>query len=179
MVWVQWSWDWSNMNCEDWNVLCMKEWERWNQEIQQGEDVFLFSFFFFVELYKVISKEDKLLSCIQSMFGNYDEMKDFIGDRFILKFVVIFKFIVLLLVDEKFNLNFFEQRYGSFYQSSKWILVGFVFSIFQFQKWFLGLQSGYSSQWISVGSSSGINSSGQRYDCELYNSSGSSSWKKG
>lgn len=126
-----------------------------------------------------ISKEDKLLSRIQSMFGNYDEMKDFIGDRFILKFVVIFKFIVLSIVDEKFNLNFFEQRRGSFYQSSKWILVGFVFSIFQFQKRFLGLQSGYSSQRISVGGSSGINSSGQRYDRDLYSSSGSSSRKKG
>lgn len=106
---------------------------------------FYLVFFFFVELYKVISKEDKLLSWIQSMFGNYDEMKDYIGDRLILKFVVIFKFVVLMIIDEKVNLNFFEQRYGGFYQSSKWIFVGFVFSIFQFQKCFFVLQSGYSS----------------------------------
>nr|5L1Z_C Chain C, AF4/FMR2 family member 4 [Homo sapiens] len=33
----------------------------------------------FAEPYKVTSKEDKLSSRIQSMLGNYDEMKDFIG----------------------------------------------------------------------------------------------------
>nr|6CYT_C Chain C, AF4/FMR2 family member 4 [Homo sapiens] len=33
----------------------------------------------FAEPYKVTSKEDYLSSRIQSMLGNYDEMKDFIG----------------------------------------------------------------------------------------------------
>ncbi|XP_034033921.1 AF4/FMR2 family member 4 isoform X2 [Thalassophryne amazonica] len=68
-----------NMNCEDRNVLRMKERERRNQEIQQGGEAFPANSPLFPEPYKVSSKEDKLSSRIQSMLGNYDEMKEPIG----------------------------------------------------------------------------------------------------
>lgn len=45
----------SNMNREDRNVLRMKERERRNQEIQQGEDAFPPSSPLFAEPYKVVS----------------------------------------------------------------------------------------------------------------------------
>uniref|UniRef100_A0A8D0APJ3 ALF transcription elongation factor 4 n=1 Tax=Sander lucioperca TaxID=283035 RepID=A0A8D0APJ3_SANLU len=71
----------SNMNREDRNVLRMKERERRNQEIQQGGgEAFPANSPLFPEPYKVSSKEDKLSSRIQSMLGNYDEMKEPIGD---------------------------------------------------------------------------------------------------
>ncbi|XP_033955184.1 AF4/FMR2 family member 4 isoform X2 [Pseudochaenichthys georgianus] len=67
-----------NMNREDRNVLRMKERERRNQEIQQGGgEAFPANSPLFPEPYKV---EDKLSSRIQSMLGNYDEMKEPIGD---------------------------------------------------------------------------------------------------
>ncbi|XP_048884362.1 AF4/FMR2 family member 4-like isoform X1 [Brienomyrus brachyistius] len=69
-----------NMNREDRNVLRMKERERRNQEIRQGAEAFPGSCHLFPEPYKVSSKEDKLSSRIQSMLGNYDEMKDVIGE---------------------------------------------------------------------------------------------------
>ncbi|KAK5887784.1 hypothetical protein CesoFtcFv8_016355 [Champsocephalus esox] len=70
-----------NMNREDRNVLRMKERERRNQEIQQGGgEAFPANSPLFPEPYKVSSKEDKLSSRIQSMLGNYDEMKEPIGD---------------------------------------------------------------------------------------------------
>uniref|UniRef100_A0A2K5P2T1 ALF transcription elongation factor 4 n=1 Tax=Cercocebus atys TaxID=9531 RepID=A0A2K5P2T1_CERAT len=167
------------MNREDRNVLRMKERERRNQEIQQGEDAFPPSSPLFAEPYKVTSKEDKLSSRIQSMLGNYDEMKDFIGDRSIPKLVAIPKPTVPPSADEKSNPNFFEQRHGGSHQSSKWTPVGPAPSTSQSQKRSSGLQSGHSSQRTSAGSSSGTNSSGQRHDRESYNSSGSSSRKKG
>ncbi|XP_028276879.1 AF4/FMR2 family member 4 isoform X2 [Parambassis ranga] len=69
------------MNREDRNVLRMKERERRNQEIQQGGgEAFPANSPLFPEPYKVSSKEDKLSSRIQSMLGNYDEMKEPIGD---------------------------------------------------------------------------------------------------
>uniref|UniRef100_A0A8C7SRZ9 ALF transcription elongation factor 4 n=1 Tax=Oncorhynchus mykiss TaxID=8022 RepID=A0A8C7SRZ9_ONCMY len=68
------------MNREDRNVLRMKERERRNQEIQQGGEAFPAHSPLFPEPYKVSSKEDKLSSRIQSMLGNYDEMKEPIGD---------------------------------------------------------------------------------------------------
>ncbi|XP_053504612.1 AF4/FMR2 family member 4 isoform X2 [Ictalurus furcatus] len=68
------------MNREDRNVLRMKERERRNQEIQQGGEAFPASSPLFPEPYKVSSKEDKLSSRIQSMLGNYDEMKEIIGE---------------------------------------------------------------------------------------------------
>uniref|UniRef100_A0A2I3S2H6 ALF transcription elongation factor 4 n=1 Tax=Pan troglodytes TaxID=9598 RepID=A0A2I3S2H6_PANTR len=167
------------MNREDRNVLRMKERERRNQEIQQGEDAFPPSSPLFAEPYKVTSKEDKLSSRIQSMLGNYDEMKDFIGDRSIPKLVAIPKPTVPPSADEKSNPNFFEQRHGGSHQSSKWTPVGPAPSTSQSQKRSSGLQSGHSSQRTSAGSSSGTNSSGQRHDRESYNNSGSSSRKKG
>ncbi|XP_056909366.1 AF4/FMR2 family member 4 isoform X2 [Takifugu flavidus] len=68
------------MNREDRNVLRMKERERRNQEIQQGGEAFPANSPLFPEPYKVSSKEDKLSSRIQSMLGNYDEMKEPLGD---------------------------------------------------------------------------------------------------
>uniref|UniRef100_A0A2R8M972 ALF transcription elongation factor 4 n=1 Tax=Callithrix jacchus TaxID=9483 RepID=A0A2R8M972_CALJA len=159
------------MNREDRNVLRMKERERRNQEIQQGEDAFPPSSPLFAEPYKVTSKEDKLSSRIQSMLGNYDEMKDFIGDRSIPKLVAIPKPTVPPSADEKSNPNFFEQRHGGSHQSSKWTPVGPAPSTSQSQKRSSGLQSGHSSQRTSAGSSSGTNSSSQRHDRESYNSS--------
>uniref|UniRef100_A0A2K6SQ05 ALF transcription elongation factor 4 n=1 Tax=Saimiri boliviensis boliviensis TaxID=39432 RepID=A0A2K6SQ05_SAIBB len=167
------------MNREDRNVLRMKERERRNQEIQQGEDAFPPSSPLFAEPYKVTSKEDKLSSRIQSMLGNYDEMKDFIGDRSIPKLVAIPKPTVPPSADEKSNPSFFEQRHGGSHQSSKWTPVGPAPSTSQSQKRSSGLQSGHSSQRTSAGSSSGTNSSSQRHDRESYNSSVSSSRKKG
>ncbi|XP_012662582.1 AF4/FMR2 family member 4 [Otolemur garnettii] len=167
------------MNREDRNVLRMKERERRNQEIQQGEDAFPPSSPLFAEPYKVTSKEDKLSSRIQSMLGNYDEMKDFIGDRAIPKLVAIPKPTVPPTADEKSNPNFFEQRHGGSHQSSKWTPVGPAPSTSQSQKRSSGLQSGHSSQRTSAGGSSSSNSSSQRHDRDSYSSSGSSSRKKG
>ncbi|XP_055980243.1 AF4/FMR2 family member 4 isoform X2 [Sorex fumeus] len=167
------------MNREERNVLRMKERERRNQEIQQGEDAFPPSSPLFAEPYKVTSKEDKLSSRIQSMLGNYDEMKDFIGDRSIPKLVAIPKPTVPPTTDEKSNPNFFDQRHGSSHQSSKWTPVGPAPSTSQSQKRSSGLQSGHSSQRTSASSSGGTNSSSQRHDRDSYSSSGSSSRKKG
>uniref|UniRef100_A0A8C2PMG2 AF4/FMR2 C-terminal homology domain-containing protein n=1 Tax=Capra hircus TaxID=9925 RepID=A0A8C2PMG2_CAPHI len=167
------------MNREDRNVLRMKERERRNQEIQQGDDAFPPSSPLFAEPYKVTSKEDKLSSRIQSMLGNYDEMKDFIGDRSIPKLVAIPKPTVPPTADEKSNPNFFEQRHGSSHQSSKWTPVGPAPSTSQSQKRSSGLQSGHSSQRASAGASGGTNSSGQRHDRDSYSSGGSSGRKKG
>ncbi|XP_053423168.1 AF4/FMR2 family member 4 isoform X3 [Nycticebus coucang] len=168
------------MNREDRNVLRMKERERRNQEIQQGEDAFPPSSPLFAEPYKVTSKEDKLSSRIQSMLGNYDEMKDFIGDRAIPKLVAIPKPAVPPPpADEKSNPNFFEQRHGGTHQSSKWTPVGPAPSTSQSQKRSSGLQSGHSSQRTSASGSSSSNSSSQRHDRDSYSSSGSSSRKKG
>ncbi|XP_062944198.1 AF4/FMR2 family member 4 isoform X2 [Cynocephalus volans] len=166
------------MNREDRNVLRMKERERRNQEIQQGEDAFPPSSPLFAEPYKVTSKEDKLSSRIQSMLGNYDEMKDFIGDRSIPKLVAIPKPTVPPTADEKSNPNFFEQRHGGSHQSSKWTPVGPAPSTSQSQKRSSGLQSGHSSQRTSAGGSSGANSGGQRHDRDSYSSSGGGSRKK-
>ncbi|XP_059398258.1 AF4/FMR2 family member 4 isoform X1 [Carassius carassius] len=68
-----------NMNREDRNMLRMKERERRNQEIQQGGEAFPANSPLFPEPYKSC-KEDKLSSRIQSMLGNYDEMKETIGE---------------------------------------------------------------------------------------------------
>lgn len=68
------------MNREDRNVLRMKERERRNQEIQQGGEAFPASSPLFPEPYKVPFKEDKLSSRIRGMLGNYDEMKETIGE---------------------------------------------------------------------------------------------------
>ncbi|XP_023568998.1 AF4/FMR2 family member 4 isoform X4 [Octodon degus] len=159
------------MNLEDRNVLRMKERERRNQEIQQGEDAFPPSSPLFAEPYKVTSKEDKLSSRIQSMLGNYEEMKDFIGDRAIPKLVAIPKSAIPTTDDEKSKPNFFEQRHGSSHQSSKWTPVGPAPGTSQSQKRSSGLQSGHSSQRTSGSSSSSTSSTGQRHDRDSYGSS--------
>ncbi|XP_010577112.1 PREDICTED: AF4/FMR2 family member 4 isoform X2 [Haliaeetus leucocephalus] len=166
--------DWpSNMNREDRNVLRMKERERRNQEIQQGEEAFPPNSPLFAEPYKVTSKEDKLSSRIQSMLGNYDEMKDLIGDRSLQKLVGIPKPTVPSTPDEKSNQSFFgDQRHNtSSHQSSKWTPVGPAPSTSsQSQKRSSGLQSGHSSQ---RGSGNNTSSSGQRHDRDSYSSSSS------
>ncbi|XP_025919197.1 AF4/FMR2 family member 4 isoform X2 [Apteryx rowi] len=161
------------MNREDRNVLRMKERERRNQEIQQGEEAFPPNSPLFAEPYKVTSKEDKLSSRIQSMLGNYDEMEDLIGDRSLPKLVGIPKPTVPSTTDEKSNQSFFgEQRHNtSSHQSSKWTPVGPAPSTSsQSQKRSSGLQSGHSSQ---RGSGNNTSSSGQRHDRDSYSSSSS------
>ncbi|XP_040604552.1 AF4/FMR2 family member 4 isoform X4 [Mesocricetus auratus] len=159
------------MNREDRNVLRMKERERRNQEIQQGEDAFPPSSPLFAEPYKVTSKEDKLSSRIQSMLGNYDEMKDYIGDRSIPKLVAIPKPAAPTTTEEKANPNFFEQRHGGSHQSNKWTPVGPAPSTSQSQKRSSGLQSGHSSQRTSAGGSGTSSSSSQRHDRDSYSGS--------
>ncbi|KGL86958.1 AF4/FMR2 family member 4 [Charadrius vociferus] len=161
------------MNREDRNVLRMKERERRNQEIQQGEEAFPANSPLFAEPYKVTSKEDKLSSRIQSMLGNYDEMKDLIGDRSLQKLVGIPKPTVPSTPDEKSNQSFFgDQRHNaSSHQSSKWTPVGPAPSTSsQSQKRSSGLQSGHSSQ---RGGGNNTSSSGQRHDRDSYSSSSS------
>ncbi|KFP30411.1 AF4/FMR2 family member 4 [Colius striatus] len=161
------------MNREDRNVLRMKERERRNQEIQQGEEAFPPNSPLFAEPYKVTSKEDKLSSRIQSMLGNYDEMKDLIGDRSLQKLVGIPKPTVPSTPDEKSNQSFFgDQRHNtSSHQSSKWTPVGPAPSTSsQSQKRSSGLQSGHSSQ---RGSGNNTSGSGQRHDRDSYSSSSS------
>uniref|UniRef100_A0A8C0F693 AF4/FMR2 family member 4 n=1 Tax=Bubo bubo TaxID=30461 RepID=A0A8C0F693_BUBBB len=161
------------MNREDRNVLRMKERERRNQEIQQGEEAFPPNSPLFAEPYKVTSKEDKLSSRIQSMLGNYDEMKDLIGDRSLQKLVGIPEPTVPSTPDEKSNQSFFgDQRHNaSSHQSSKWTPVGPAPSTSsQSQKRSSGLQGGHSSQ---RGSGNNTSSSGQRHDRDSYSSSSS------
>ncbi|NXF92534.1 AFF4 protein, partial [Eubucco bourcierii] len=159
------------MNREDRNVLRMKERERRNQEIQQGEEAFPPNSPLFAEPYKVTSKEDKLSSRIQSMLGNYDEMTDLIGDRSLQKLVAIPKPTVPSAPDEKPNQSFFgDQRHTtSSHQSSKWTPVGPAPSTSsQSQKRSSGLQSGHSSQ---RGSANNPGGGGQRHDRDSYSSS--------
>ncbi|CAH2277030.1 Hypothetical predicted protein, partial [Pelobates cultripes] len=163
--------DHCNMNREDRNVLRMKERERRNQEIQQGEEAFPSNSPLFAEPYKVTCKEDKLSSRIQSMLGNYDEMKDMISDRPLI--VGIPKpNVPPPPPDEKSGQGFFgDQRHSGSHQSNKWTPVGPAPSTSsQSQK-----RSSSSSQGHSR-SSGGSSSSSQRHDRESYSSS---SRKKG
>ncbi|KAG8439216.1 hypothetical protein GDO86_005441 [Hymenochirus boettgeri] len=162
------------MNREERNVLRMKERERRNQEIQQGEETFLSDSPLFAEPYKVTSKEDKLSNKIQSIMGNYDEMKEIIADSSLTKLSGIPKSTVPPAPpDDKPVQGFFgEQRHGSSHQSSKWTPVGPAPSTSsQSQK-----RSSSSSQGGHSRSSSSNNSS-QRHDRESYSSS--SNRKKG
>ncbi|XP_010144072.1 PREDICTED: AF4/FMR2 family member 4 [Buceros rhinoceros silvestris] len=166
------------MNREDRNVLRMKERERRNQEIQQGEEAFPPNSPLFAEPYKVTSKEDKLSSRIQSMLGNYDEMTDLIGDRSLQKLVAIPKPTVPSAPDEKSNQSFFgDQRHSTgSHQSSKWTPVGPAPSTSsQSQKRSSGLQSGHSSQ---RGGGNNTSSSAQRHERDSYGGSSSPSRKK-
>lgn len=122
------------------------------------------------------SKEDKLSSRIQSMFGNYEEMKDLIGDRSLQKLVGIPEPTVPSTPDEKSNQNFFgEQRHNTgSHQSSKWTPVGPAPSTSsQSQKRSSALQSGHGGQ-----RSSGNSSSGQRHDRDSFGNSGGGSSRK-
>ncbi|KAJ7426606.1 AF4/FMR2 family member 4 [Pitangus sulphuratus] len=161
------------MNREDRNVLRMKERERRNQEIQQGDEAFPPNSPLFAEPYKVTSKEDKLSSRIQSMLGNYDEMTDLIGDRPLQKLVAIPKPTVPSAPDEKSNQSFFgDQRHSTgSHQSSKWTPVGPAPSTSsQSQKRSSGL-AGHGQR----SGGTGTGSAGQRHDRDSY---GSSSRKK-
>uniref|UniRef100_A0AAY4BAZ9 AF4/FMR2 C-terminal homology domain-containing protein n=1 Tax=Denticeps clupeoides TaxID=299321 RepID=A0AAY4BAZ9_9TELE len=165
-----------NMNREDRNVLRMKERERRNQEIQQGGEAFPASSPLFPEPIKVSSKEDKLSSRIQSMLGNYDEMKETISEPPISKLMI--KGSGSSSSEEKPGQSLYpEQRGGSSSSSSgqaggsnsKWTPVGpapstssSTSSSSQSQK-----RSGLSSS-----SSSSSSCSSQRHERE-YNSSSS------
>ncbi|XP_067899950.1 AF4/FMR2 family member 4 isoform X2 [Heterodontus francisci] len=164
-----------NMNREDRNVLRMKERERRNQGIQQNEEPFPGNSPLFAEPYKVQGRtEDKLSSRIQSMLGNYDEMKDYIGDKSLQKLIDIPKGTVPATTDEKPDQAFFgEQRHGTSHQSSKWTPVGPATSgpstSSQSQKRSSsGLQSSHGSSQRLSGSSG--SSSSQRHDRDSYSS---------
>ncbi|XP_078267446.1 AF4/FMR2 family member 4 isoform X2 [Rhinoraja longicauda] len=167
------------MNREDRNVLRMKERERRNQGIQQNEETFPGNSPLFAEPYKVQGRtEDKLSSRIQSMLGNYDEMKDYIGDRPIQKFIDIPKGTVSSTTDEKSDQAFFaEQRHSASHQSSKWTPVGPATSApstsSQSQKRSSsGLPSSHGSGQRHGGSSSSTGSgSSQRHDRDSNSSS--------
>ncbi|XP_029956158.1 AF4/FMR2 family member 4 isoform X2 [Salarias fasciatus] len=155
-----------NMNREDRNVLRMKERERRNQEIQQGGgEAFPANSPLFSEPYKVTSKEDKLSSRIQSMLGNYDEMKEPIGDT--LPKPVGKPSNSSSSSEDKSGPPLFVGDHrgigsGGSSQSSKWTPVGPAAggSSSQSQKR-SGLQGGHSSQ-RSNGGSSGSSNSSQR-----------------
>uniref|UniRef100_A0A667XTE7 ALF transcription elongation factor 4 n=1 Tax=Myripristis murdjan TaxID=586833 RepID=A0A667XTE7_9TELE len=161
-----------NMNREDRNVLRMKERERRNQEIQQGGgEAFPANSPLFPEPYKVSSKEDKLSSRIQSMLGNYDEMKEPIGGDTIPK-LSCKPSSSSSSSEDKSGQSLFggDQRgvgSGGSSQSSKWTPVGTPAgtSSSQSQKR-SGLQGGHGSQRGNGGSSSGSSSSSQRHGGE-------------
>ncbi|KAM5172109.1 AF4/FMR2 family member 4 [Mantella aurantiaca] len=151
------------MNREERNVLRMKERERRNQEIQQGEETFPSTSPLFAEPYKVTSKEDKLSNRIQSMLGNYDEMKEMISDR-TLPIEIPKHTVPPPPSDDKSGQGFFtDQRHSNSHQSSKWTPVGPAPSTSQSQKRSSSAQGGHSRS--SGGSSS------QRHDRESYSSS--------
>ncbi|TRY58115.1 hypothetical protein DNTS_025531 [Danionella cerebrum] len=108
-----------NMNREDRNVLRMKERERRNQEIQQGGEAFPANSPLFPEPYKV-AKEDKLSSRIQSMLGNYDEMKETIGEPPMSKLIPKAS---ASSAEEKSS-QYGDQPRGGQTQNSKWTPVG-------------------------------------------------------
>lgn len=110
-------------------------------------------------------------SRIQSMLGNYDEMKDLIGDRSLQKLVGIPKPTVPSTPDEKSNQSFFgDQRHSAgSHQSSKWTPVGPAPSTSsQSQKRSSGLQGGHGAQRGGAG-----NAGGQRHDRDAYGGGGS------
>lgn len=112
------------------------------------------------------------------MLGNYDEMKDYIGDRPIQKFIDIPKGTVSSTTDEKSDQAFFpEHRHSASHQSSKWTPVGPATSApstsSQSQKRSSsGLPSSHGSGQRHGGSSSNTGSgSSQRHDRDSYSSS--------
>uniref|UniRef100_A0A673LJ17 AF4/FMR2 family member 4 n=1 Tax=Sinocyclocheilus rhinocerous TaxID=307959 RepID=A0A673LJ17_9TELE len=111
------------MNREDRNMLRMKERERRNQEIQQGGEAFPANSPLFPEPYKSC-KEDKLSSRIQSMLGNYDEMKETIGEPPMSKLIPKAS---SSSSDDKSG-QYGDQRGGTQSQNSKWTPVGGISS---------------------------------------------------
>ncbi|KAK7130590.1 hypothetical protein R3I94_015911 [Phoxinus phoxinus] len=107
------------MNREDRNVLRMKERERRNQEIQQGGEAFPANSPLFPEPIKV-AKEDKLSSRIQSMLGNYDEMKETLGEPPMSKLIPK----ASSSSSEDKSGQYGDQRGGTQSQNSKWTPVG-------------------------------------------------------
>ncbi|XP_065143631.1 AF4/FMR2 family member 4 isoform X2 [Paramisgurnus dabryanus] len=110
------------MNREDRNVLRMKERERRNQELHQGGEVFPANSPLFPEPIKVSCKEDKLSSRIQSMLGNYDEMKETIGEPPMSKLIP--KASNSTSEEKSGQSLYSDQRGGSQSQNSKWTPVG-------------------------------------------------------
>ncbi|XP_061659467.1 AF4/FMR2 family member 4 isoform X2 [Syngnathoides biaculeatus] len=168
------------MNREDRNVLRMKERERRNQEIQQGGgEAFTANSPLFPEPYKVSSKEDKLSSRIQSMLGNYDEMKEPIGEA--LPKLNTKPSNSSSSVEEKSGAALFgeNQRGGVSGQSSKWTPVGppSAGGSSQSQKR-SGLQGGHSSQRGSGGSSSSSSGSQRHSEKKSSKHSGTSEHSK-
>ncbi|XP_040261762.1 AF4/FMR2 family member 4 isoform X2 [Bufo bufo] len=152
------------MNREERNVLRMKERERRNQEIQQGEEAFQSTSPLFAEPYKVTSKEDKLSNRIKSMLGNYDEMKDMITDP-PLSLGISKHTVPPPPSDDKSGQVFYaDQRHSTSHQSSKWTPVGpAAGTSSQSQK--------RSSSGSQGGHRSSSGSSNQRHDREPYSSS--------
>lgn len=150
----------------------MKERERRNQEIQQGGgEAFPANSPLFPEPYKVSSKEDKLSSRIQSMLGNYDEMKEPIGADTLPKLSKASN--SSSSSEDKSGSGLFssDQRGGGTGGSGqgKWTPVGpaGVGSSSQSQKR-SGLPGGHSSQRSgNSGSSSSSSSSSQRHSAEV------------
>ncbi|XP_041444672.1 AF4/FMR2 family member 4 isoform X1 [Xenopus laevis] len=156
------------MNREERNLLRLKERERRNQEIQQGEEAFPSDSPLFAEPYKVTSKEDKLSNRIQSMLGNYDEMNEMnerVNDRSLPKLVGIPKSAVPPTApDDKTGQGYFgDQRHSSSHQSGKWTPVGSAPST--------SSQSQKRSSSSSGGHSRSSNSSSQRHNKDSYSSS--------
>ncbi|XP_053704121.1 AF4/FMR2 family member 4 isoform X1 [Synchiropus splendidus] len=170
-----------NMNSEDRNVLRLKERERRNQEILQGGgEAFSANSPLFPEPYKVSSKEDKLSSRIQSMLGNYDEMKEPIGDS--LPKLTNKPSNSSSSSEEKSGPPLFgpdQRRVGGSSQSSKWTPVGPAAggSSSQSQKR-SGLQSAHNSQRGSGGSSSSQRHGGEVRDKKSSKHSGGSEHSK-
>uniref|UniRef100_A0A8C9WMX2 ALF transcription elongation factor 4 n=1 Tax=Scleropages formosus TaxID=113540 RepID=A0A8C9WMX2_SCLFO len=146
------------MNREDRNVLRMKERERRNQEIQQGGEAFPVNSPLFPEPYKVSSKEDKLSSRIQSMLGNYDEMKEVIGET--TSKVVVPKPPGSSSLEDKSGQSLYSERVSGSGQGGKWTpVVSASSTTSQSQK-----RSGLSSKDGSGQRSAAGSSSSQRHE---------------
>ncbi|XP_053346795.1 AF4/FMR2 family member 4 isoform X2 [Clarias gariepinus] len=163
------------MSREDRNVLRMKERERRNQEVQQGGEAFPASSPLFPEPYKVSSKEDKLSSRIQSMLGNYDEMKETIGEQPMSKLLA--KGSSASSSEEKSV--YAEQRGGaSQNQSNKWTPVGSTSGTSSSSLSKSQNRSGSSNQ-SSHGTSQRSGANSQRHDREFSSKKSSKHEHKG
>nr|XP_014351015.1 PREDICTED: AF4/FMR2 family member 1 isoform X2 [Latimeria chalumnae] len=94
---------------EDRNLLRIKERERRNQEAPQEKEPFLESTPLFGEPYKT-NKGDELSSRIQSMLGNYEEVKELISNRSHQNLIGIPKSAVPLTPQGKSDRPFFADK---------------------------------------------------------------------